>query len=457
MNHRLTISIIEAARATQAEIWLSDNDGSRGSGRLSLLVTLSGTRRFYFRYSLNGHRSLIPLGYYSRVPREGFLTLEQAREAARRYSAMHRDPATSDVRSTLPSRRMGADASSARSTASLERPAGVTTLTLADLCNRYVDHLQARGAQSAQTCRSYVRVHIESSIWARTPAADFTAEQAAELLRGIVQAGFVTTSHHVRQLMHTAYEHACKSRLDPMKPAVPGGDSIQVNPIALTRSIARELKPRSRSPLSKREFGDLWNALSDDKYSLDVAVRGLRLSVLLGGQRALQLLRCKMSDVDFDNFTLLLHDGKGRRTSPKPHLLPLTPLALLEVQALGQIAKDLGSTFLIPGKLANKPLTDGPLSRAMARVADDLLAAKRLAEPFRYANLRSTIETAMAGLNISRHHRGLIQSHGTSGIQEKHYDRFEYMPQKREALLQWQTYIVEAAELARTTVSVALT
>jgi hypothetical protein len=93
----------------------------------------------------------------------------------------------------------------------------------------------------------------------------------------------------------------------------------------------------------------------------------------------------------------------------------------------------------------------------MARVADELLAAKRLTEPFRYANLRSTIETAMAGLDISRHHRGLIQSHGTSGIQEKHYDRFEYMPQKREALLQWQTYIVEAAELARTTVSVALT
>lgn len=455
MNQRLTIPIIESTKATTSEVWLSDNDGSRGSGRLALRVTLAGTRRFYFRYSVGGRRQLIPIGYYTRVPRAGYFTLEQAREVARGYAAVHRVPATADVRSTVDvqaSAKMTAVGSAAPLRVLKAEPTNV--LTLSKLCHDYVDHLQARKAQSAKTARSYVRVHIDKSQWANVLASAFTGEEAAELLRRIVQAGHVTTSHHVRQLMHAAYEHACKSRLDPMKPAVEGGVQIAVNPIALTKSLARELKARSRPPLTKLELGHFWNSLSAESRQLDVACRAVRLSLLLGGQRGLQLLRCKLSEVDLDNDTILIHDAKGRRTQPKPHLLPLTPSARQEVLALRQLARDLGSGWLIPGKFPSKHLTEGPVSRAVVAVSNSLLAGKQLSEPFRYANLRSTVESVLAALGISRFDRGLIQSHGTSGIQERHYDRFEYLPQKREALMAWERHVSQAAREARAVKSV---
>ncbi len=452
MAHRLTIPMIESTRAVKAEVWLSDDDGSRGSGRLSLRVTVAGTKRFYFRYSVQGTRQLIPIGYYTKSPREGHFTLEQAREVARSYAQVHRVPATADVRALLTS----------ESTASAAQPAGTGQsapksietddakgLTLATLCSNYVDHLEGRGAQSAKTSRSYVRVHIEGSEWANTPATEFTAEQATELLRGIVMAAKITTAQHVRQLMHAAYEMARQAKLDAMKPAVAGGVRITLNPISQTKSLARELKPRSRPPLTKTELGHLWNSLTAERHQLNVAVRAVRLSLLLGGQRGLQLLRCKLTEVDLENGTLLIYDGKGRRATAKPHLLPMTPGVRTEVLALRQMALDLGSSWLIPGKYPSKPLTEGPMSRAMATTADALLADGKLREPFRYANLRSTVESAMASLDITRFDRGQIQSHGSSGIQERHYDRYEYMPQKRAALLAWEQYIASASALAR--------
>jgi integrase len=453
MAQRLTIPMIESTRAVEAEVWLSDDDGSRGSGRLSLRVTVAGTRRFYFRYSVQGRRQLIPIGYYTRVAREGYFTLEQAREAARGYAQVHRVPITADVRAILASQSTASAAPQAGGAhASLPTQVGTQTakvLTLAKLCQNYVDHLAGRGAQSANASRSYFQVHIKPSEWANVPATEFTAEQATELLRRVVNAKKITTAQHVRQLMHAAYELARHAKLDPMKPAVEGGVQVTLNPISLTKSLAREQKPRSRPPLSKLELGHLWNRLSAERYRLDVAVRAVRLILLLGGQRGLQLLRCRLTEVDLDNNTLLIYDGKGRRPVAKPHLLPLTSTARTEVLALRQIAHDLGSGWLVPGKFAEKALTDGPVSRAIGRIADALLEEKKLREPFRYANLRSTVESTMASLDITRFDRGQVQSHGTSGIQEKHYDRYEYLPQKRAALLAWEQYLISASTAAR--------
>jgi integrase len=57
--------------------------------------------------------------------------------------------------------------------------------------------------------------------------------------------------------------------------------------------------------------------------------------------------------------------------------------------------------------------------------------------PFSMRDLRRTAETHMAALGISSDVRAQIQSHGLGGIQARHYDRHDYMPEKRAALEQW--------------------
>jgi len=78
-SSRLTIGLIEGTSAGAKDIWLSDDDGSRGAGRLALRVSPSGSRLFYFRYFAGGKRILVPLGPYAKTATAGCLTLEEAR------------------------------------------------------------------------------------------------------------------------------------------------------------------------------------------------------------------------------------------------------------------------------------------------------------------------------------------------------------------------------------------
>ena len=61
----------------------------------------------------------------------------------------------------------------------------------------------------------------------------------------------------------------------------------------------------------------------------------------------------------------------------------------------------------------------------------------------------------MAALGVSSDVRAQIQSHGLGGIQARHYDRHDYMPEKREALALWIRRLKEAPVARETPVIVA--
>ena len=48
--------------------------------------------------------------------------------------------------------------------------------------------------------------------------------------------------------------------------------------------------------------------------------------------------------------------------------------------------------------------------------------------------VRSGVETLLAAHGTSREIRGHQQSHGLTGIQYRHYDGHDYLPEKRRAL-----------------------
>ena len=49
-------------------------------------------------------------------------------------------------------------------------------------------------------------------------------------------------------------------------------------------------------------------------------------------------------------------------------------------------------------------------------------------------DLRRTVETRLAAEGISKDVRAHLQSHGLGGVQSKHYDRHDYLAEKRAAL-----------------------
>jgi len=453
-SSRLTIGLIEGTRPGPKDIWLSDDDGSRGAGRLALRVSPSGSRLFYFRYFIDGKRTVVPLGPHAKTPTAGFLTLEEAREVTVRYSFNLRTAPTADMRGALlarlqpPASPVGNLQSAITPTPS-EAPPGARKGTVLELCNAYVEHLRKRGAQSASNAANIAKNHVQASPWAEIPAAELTAEQATDMIRRVVEAGHMTTASHLRQLLQAAYNMAKTGSRNAMAPAAFKEFCISTNPITDTASLKRAMVARERPALSKLELGHMWLDLIDSRHDLSVVVRAIRLTFLLGGQRCLQLLRCKLSDLNLEKGVLVLKDGKGRRTTPRVHTLPLTIEARTEALALRQMALDLGNSYLIPGKVEGAPLTSGPITHLVSKLSSRLVAAKKLGEPFCYANIRSTIETNMAELEIALDIRGEIQSHGLGGVQKKHYDHWNYLPQKLKALEIWAKYLHEASGMAK--------
>jgi hypothetical protein len=55
-------------------------------------------------------------------------------------------------------------------------------------------------------------------------------------------------------------------------------------------------------------------------------------------------------------------------------------------------------------------------------------------EGFQVKRIRSGVETLLAREGVSRDIRGHLQSHGLTGVQAKHYDGHDYIPEKRHAL-----------------------
>lgn len=443
---RLTALGIERTKAKGRDVWLSDDDGTRGGGRLAVRLGASGSKLFYYRYAVAGDRRAIPIGPFSVDAKPGHFTLEQAREQAREFAALHRSLPDGDVLAHLERvRQAEVDAEAAKAAASAlaaEELANASKYSLVALCEAYVAHLKAAEKESAGNAGSLVRRHVAGSEWAALPAKTFTPKQATTLLRKIVESGAGRTAAKVRSVLHAAFNLALRAESDPLAPAglIPFG--IEVNPIASTAALSKFNKTRDRN-LAYSELGAVWRALqpTDDER---LAVKAMRLTLRLGGQRAQQLLRVRrVEDIDLESGLITIYDRKGRRPTPRPHVLPLTDQAMEDVRALIERSAALESEWLFAsGK--SKLGSDG-LSDLAKELSDRFVAEGTCQQRFQFSDLRRTAETLLASLKVSKDTRAQLQSHGLSGVQARHYDRYEYMDEKSDALELWERYLTSAA------------
>ena len=126
------------------------------------------------------------------------------------------------------------------------------------------------------------------------------------------------------------------------------------------------------------------------------------------------------------NNSFTIYDAKGRPgQGPRVHVVPLLREALAAVSVL--VAKGDGEYVISTdgGKTALSAMTLSNWSQDVVGKAIDNFQLKRV---------RSGVETALAAAKVSLAVRGHLQSHGLSGVQAKHYDGHDYMPEKREAL-----------------------
>ncbi len=305
--------------------------------------------------------------------------------------------------------------------------------TLRTLCEAYCDLLQARGKPSARQARSILKVHVFEAHpeMAATPARDVTPLQVAAMVRQTREAGRERAAGVLRSYLAAAFTAGKRAPFDASLPAALIPFEIERNRVDAIPPIAVRAGNRTLSADELRAYlAELGDNLAD---------QALLLALLAGVQRMAQLLRPKVSDYDTGTATLRLWDAKGRRTSPREHLLPLAPRAAALVAHLIARAEAKGSPLLF-STYGQTQLADTTPGKRAAEIG-----AAVTGEPFDLRDIRRTCETMLASMGISRDTRAQLLSHGLSGVQVSHYDRHAYTDEKRAALMAWESRLHEIA------------
>lgn len=304
--------------------------------------------------------------------------------------------------------------------------------TLAKLLSDYCDHLETLGRRSHKDARSIFGLHVMAA-WpkvAAMPAKEVTAEQFADMMRRLIEAGKGRTANKLRSYARSAFQIAKSAKSKPSIPVAFKSYGITINPVADTQPDETANKPDKR-PLTAQEMRTYWKTIHDLPGQKGAF---LRLHLLTGGQRIEQLVNLRT--VDVAAASILLHDGKGRPgRPPRPHTVPLTrpaAKALSECAPAGEFAlsTDGGATHLAATTLS---------SWAVEAVGESVTA-------FQAKRIRSGVETLLASAGVSQDIRGRLQSHGVSGVQARHYDGHDYMDEKRKALETMHKLLTQAED-----------
>ena len=418
MRERLTIQKISKypVPADRYQIFIFDTEAPR----LGVRITRSGARSFIFETKIDRKTIRRTIGACNAW------TIEDARkEANRLQNLVNRgiDPNEQDREEKARKEAQKAEVELTRQEAEAAK-----RFTLRALLDLYCDHLKKGGKLRSSVCAaSAFKVHIPDEL-ASLPAKEITRAQITETIRRVREAGKERTAGILRAYLHAAYEVAMSAETDSAAPADFIPFQIDNNPVRGIKAIPVAAGQRV---LSIDELGRYLAAL-DDRPS-DIA---LKVALLAGGQRMEQLLKSTPADWDQEVKALLLFDGKGKRTAPRKHLLPLADKAAELVSRQSDRAKAAKKAYLFFSEQGERVNATTPGKRVKE------IAKAMGGEMFDLRDIRRTCETHLAKIGISQDTRAQLLSHGISGVQAKHYDRYSYTREKRAALARWEEYLL---------------
>lgn len=400
--------------------------------RLAVRVTAAGVKSYVFEGKLDRTTIRMTLGKCSDW------TIEDARKEARRLQGLvdtGKDP-RDEKKARIKNREKEKKESEA-----------IKKYTLKALLDTYTDYLDGGSKErTAAGVRSVVKVHLVEvdPELSEKPARKVTPHDIAGLIRSITEKGKGRTAGIFRSSLAAAYSCARRAPFDGTLPKAFIDFNIETNPVDPIPTIP--VKARNRT-LNRAELKSYIESLGDNTVDL-----ALRLALYAGGQRMAQLLRAEVTDWTPETRILRLMDPKGKRAEPREHLLPLAPVAASIADELVKRAENTKATFLFPSSTLKTPIHNSIPGPRVTKIADTMGST-----PFDLRDIRRTCETMLAELGISRDIRSQLLSHGISGVQAVHYDRYDYMKEKRASLVKWERYLkrITTGEEEKKVVSIA--
>ena len=358
--------------------------------------------------------------------------------------------------------------------------------TFGDLMETYIAWQHGSGKKAARLVENAILKHIRgenriSKIWG-TRLDEIDDVVIANFISGLKQTTTPHVQDHIRRLIKAAFKRAATARIetdyDPeMKKRwvslgvnvlvpisskkIEGSDTVKSDSLSLGQLHAlmhciEEVGEQCRSNCILPQVGapSIEPTYLRDWYML--------FHIYLGGQRISQIAELTASSIierDGDWFLKATTHQKrvGAGSNRENHLIPMTPWIAECIEEMGTPTEgaELRSLKKWEAKSPNNkhylwnviqddnlraPDTT-TLTKMYAKWIRPLMDQKEVLEPSDKIApnwIRSSVETLMRQHFDTRgEHLGWLQDHGINNVQNKHYNQYEYLDQKREVLTQW--------------------
>jgi integrase len=150
--------------------------------------------------------------------------------------------------------------------------------------------------------------------------------------------------------------------------------------------------------------------------------------LLATGQRVEEVLRININDIDKDSLLWEMDKTKAKR----PHVVPLPEIAM---KVINELEPDKQG-FLLSSTVTGKLMESMSVSQACGRYCKQTGFEK-----FTPRDLRRTWKTLVGKAGVSKFDRDRYQNHAMNDVSSKHYDRYDYLAEKRQAASIWNDYL----------------
>lgn len=409
----LTDKTIKAAiSAVTSEATLNDGAANgRGSGSLMLVIRrlANGTvsAQWFARWKRDGKRQKKALGRYPEI------TLAIARQMM-----------ATELAPLIRSGKSPAMASSI---------AGQPTVRA--MFQAYIDSMKEKGRASASEVERMLLLadyNAADTLGSGRHPGDVEAADVAAYVAKFYRAGHRGAADKARAYVSAAYGWAKRAANDYTNQDRRDW-GVRHNPAEDVQKDSGATKTRDRN-LSASDLAAVWRAVDGEGFELETG-SCVRL-LICTGQRVQETLRMDASEVDLDA-RLWTIPAEKTKLGLRPHVVPLTSQA---VDVLRRLLEAHPEGPLFPSRAGAK----GPLmqySSVRQALSRWLAGDGQGVEFFTTRDLRRTWKSRAGDAGVDRFTRDLIQQHAKGDTGSKHYDRYEYLAEKRAAMAKWEAWL----------------
>jgi len=358
----------------------------RDVGGLSVRVFPSGKRSFAVNFRVNGKRKRMSIG----DPR--LMSITEARQTAMELQRK----AKSGV-NIVQEKKDEVEAHIAEQTRNQNTFANISDLFIERYCIE--DKKLKSWKEYKRILQKYVIPH-----WGNRNIEDIKKTDVTALLDSVADNYGPYQANRVLATTRKLFNWACVRGRIEFVPIVAG--------------MARSESPRERY-LSDEEIVKFWEGCQKEKYPFGKLFQLL----LITGQRLGEITNMRWSQISMTEkvWKLPPHSTKMKRS----HLIPLSKMAM---DILEMMPKYADRDLLFPTQWNNDRPVSG-FSQVKKRIC-------KLETDWRLHDLRRTARTNLGKLKINYHICNKVLGHIDQTV-EKHYDEYDYLDEKRDALDKW--------------------